>query len=159
MLFASFTRRPGSNFVPVDLFVICHLSVGGNNASQPAHNFLHHAFFCEGHSEVGVAATISPAPAPVYLLLRFLGRAVTAGSFSEETVPLSLTALLHVGRPGQPESHQLRRLGERGEVVVPEHADGTGPVGGVRSAGGDVWQSGAEPLGRPPTGDRAGGPG
>ncbi len=68
------------------LYLICHLAVGGNNAPQPAHNFFYHAFFSEGHFEVRVAATISAAAAaaaaaPVYLLLRSLWRAVTAGSF------------------------------------------------------------------------------
>lgn len=150
-----FNASSGDKLGACWLFVVCHLCFGGNHATQPAHNFFHHAFFCEGHSEVGVAAAISAAPAPVDLPLRFLGRAVTTGSFPKETIPLPFTALLHAGRPGQPESHQLRRLREWRKADLPEHADGTGPTGGDRSAGGDVWES--ESLCRPPAGDRAGG--
>ena len=157
---SSFTRRPETNrrrFGPADYLLSVIFTVGGNNASQPARNFFHHAFFCEGHPKVRAAAAVSAAPAPVHLLLRSLRRAVAARSFPKQAVGLSLAAFLHAGREGQPEPHQLRRVGKRGEDVVHQHAGGAGAAGGVRSAAGDVRQP--EPPRRAPAGDRAGGPG
>lgn len=117
-------------------------TVRGNNASQSVHILAHHAFFCEGHPEAGAAAAVPAAPAPVHLLLGFLRRAVTVGRFSKQTSPLPLAALLHAGRQGQPESHQLRGLGGRRQDVLHEHADHTGAAGGIGAACGCVWRLG-----------------
>ena len=93
-----------------------------NNASQPGHNIIHHAFFCEGHSEAGATAADTAASAAhnaprVFQFATFATRLRAPKLFSPPLAPC-----MHVGRSGQPES-RLRTVRQRGsDVVVPEHA-------------------------------------
>lgn len=156
----TFTHRPETKLIHFwTWWKACLLSLGGNNDSQSGFNFFYDAFFCEGHFKDRAAAAISAAPAPADLLLRSLRCAVTARSLPKQAVQLTFASLLHAGWKRQSQPHQLLPVGERGEDVVPQHFECSGPAGGVRHVGGSVRLRGAETPCGTPAGNRAGEPG